>query len=283
MKNLLVFLVMSLPAAVSAQKLSNKLNFQKGAKMEVVLQIHSVISQGMGDTKVNSTLTRVYDVNDVTSEGISMEHKVKRLQMDFEMAMMGSQSFDSENEADMKGEAGKAMEKTLKNKYSMTIDPTGKVLKVKKDDDNPNTAQEASPDMITSLLGQMGEGIGIPSVGDRTEFKILPEREIGKGESWTDSTGTTKITYTLTELNDTEALIDFVEESSSDRKQEMMGMEVAISTKDKTKGRIILDRKTGLMKEKTAVTESAGTMDIMGQQAPLNTRTTKTYTVKPVA
>ncbi len=57
-------------------------------------------------------------------------------------------------------------------------------------------------------------------------------------------------------------------------------MELKISSKDKTTGKIVLDKKTGLLKEKNSTTASEGTMEIMGQSVPMTTKITKVVTVK---
>ena len=138
------FLVAAVAISVTgfSQKINNKLLFQKGQKLEMVSKVNSVVSMEMMgqsmDTKIDATITRSFDVEDVANGAATIEHKMKRMQMSFESPMAGSQSFDSDKEADMKGDGGKAMEKALKNKYSMTVDAGGKITAVKSDDDNPN-------------------------------------------------------------------------------------------------------------------------------------------------
>lgn len=179
----------------------------------------------------------------------------------------------------MKSEQGKQVEKAFKNKYSMTVDATGRVTGVKKDDDNPNT-ESKNEDAISSMLSQFAGGMEVPKVGDKTDFTILPSKEVGKGDSWTDSANNIKAVYTVTNITDNEITIDYTEDGKTDRKQEAMGMEISISSTDKSKGRIILDRKTGVLKSKTATMISDGVMEVMGQTVPMNTNTTKTITVK---
>jgi len=58
-----------------------------------------------------------------------------------------------------------------------------------------------------------------------------------------------------------------------------MGMEVAIDKQDKNTGKITIDRKSGLLKQKTVTTETTGTASVMGQEIPLDTKSTKTIVV----
>ena len=190
MKQFFLVAAVAISVTGNAQKVSNKLTFQKGQKLEMVSKVASTISMEMMgqsmDTKIDATITRLFDVNDVSNGTASVEHKMKRMQMNMEAPMAGSQSFDSENEKDMKGEAVKAMETALKNKYSMTIDPTGKITAVKADDDNPNKAEKnESGDMMAGAMSGMVEGMSLPKAGDVSEFRILPEAGATKGGSWT--------------------------------------------------------------------------------------------------
>jgi hypothetical protein len=276
-----IFLLASMALAFSgfAQKVNNKLSFQKGQKLEMLTKVSTTVSQAMGDANVDASFTQIFDVNDVANGNASIEHKIKHINFNIESAM-GQQSFDSDKEADMKSGPGKNLEKTLKSKYTVTLDQTGKVVSVKKDDDNPGSTDANQGDMMTGMMSQFSGAFIAPKAGDRSEFMVLPGREISKGESWTDSTDGGMANYTISDINDNEIIIDYKVNGTNTRKQEAMGMEINITTTDKTTGRITLDRKTGLLKEKLSVTDSEGNMEAMGQSMPLTSKTTKTVTVK---
>jgi hypothetical protein len=276
-----VFLLTGLTLAFTgfSQKLSNQIQFEKGKKLEMVIQVNMVVTQAMGDSKVNMNLTRIFDVNDVVNNTAVMEHKIKRVQFSMDNAMMGSQSFDSDKESDMKEDLGKAFEKGLKKKYTMTVDARGQVLSVKQEEENDKKKVSAEGDMMTGMMNQLSKGMDVPKKGDFTEFHILPDHEVAKGESWTDSLGGRTTVYTLTELTENEAIINFTEVEKIERVQEMMGREIQVKSTDKTTGRVILDRKTGLMKERSSSFESSGEMQMMGQTIPITRTGTKTITV----
>jgi hypothetical protein len=227
----------------------------------------------------------MFDIEDVTPAGAVIEHKVKRMQFNFD-GMGQSQSFDSENEKDMKGEMGKVVEKSIKNKYTMTVDQTGKITTVIADDDNPNKpASKEDADMMGNMMSQFASGMDIPKIGDITDLSILPNREISKGESWIDSLTRDKdekgkITYTISDITDNEILLDFTEEKSLVKTQETQGMEITITTKDRTTGKIVLDKKSGLLKQSNSTTNSEGNVEVMGQSMPMTTKVTKKVTVK---
>ena len=284
-----LFLVAAIAFATTgfAQKVNNKLTFQKGQKLEMTSKVNTLISMEMMgqamESKIDATVTRLFDVEDVTNNSATIEHKVRRIQMNFEAPMQGVQTFDSDNEKDMKGDGGKVMEKALKNKYSMTVDAGGKITAVKADDNNPNnTPKKEDADMMSTALAQFAAGFDLPKTGDTSEFMILPPKELAKGESWTDSSKNIKTVYTLADVTDADIIVNYTEEASTSRIQEAMGQEITMNSKDKTTGKIILDKKSGLLKEKTATTNSEGNMEMAGQTMPMNTKTTKTVIVKAI-
>jgi len=287
MKQLFLVAAIVFAATGFAQKVNNKLTFQKGQKLEMTSKVNTLISMEMMgqamESKIDATVTRLFDVEDVTNNSATLEHKVKRIQMNFEAPMQGAQTFDSDNEKDMKGDGGKTMEKALKNKYTMTVDAGGKITAVKADDNNPNkTPTKADADMMSNALAQFAAGFDLPKTGDTSEFMILPAKELAKGESWTNALGNAKTVYTLADVTDADIIINYTEEASTSRTQEAMGQEIKMSSKDKTTGKITLDKKTGLLKEKIATTNSEGNMEMAGQTMPMNTKTTKTITVKRI-
>ena len=279
MKFVLLLTGLTLALTGFSQKLSNQILFEKGKKMEMVIQVNMVATQAMGDSKVNMNVTRIFDVNDVVNNTAVMEHKIKRVQFSMDNAMMGSQSFDSDKESDMKEDLGKVFEKSLKKKYTMTVDAKGQVVSVKQEEENDKKKVSAEGDMMSGMMNQLSQGMDVPRKGDFTEFHILPDHEVAKGESWTDTLGGRTTVYTLTELTDNEAVINFTEVEKIDRVQEMMGNKVSIKSTDKSTGRVILDRKTGLMKERSSNLESTGEMQIMGQTIPITRTGTKTISI----
>lgn len=285
MKKGIVSALLLCSLAVQAQKVNNKLQFQKGQKLEVLTTVKSA-SQMMGQSvDINITSNRVLDVEDVAGGNAVIENKIKRLQVAFD-GMGQQKSFDSEKEEDRNGEMGKNFEKGLKNKYTMTVDPYGKITAVKADNDNPNkTTDSASQgDMMSGMMGGLMEGFSLPEVGDAIEFAVLPSKEVSKGATWTDTTSADKdtkrnATYTVSDITGNEIIVDYTEEVATKTTKENMGMQVEIDKRDKNRGKITLDRKTGLLKQKTVTTETTGTASVMGQEIPLDTKSTKTVVV----
>lgn len=285
MKKVVLSAVVLFSLVGNAQKVSNKLQFQKGQKLEVLTTVKSA-SQMMGQSMdINIESARVLDVADVAGGNATIENKIKRLKVNFE-GMGQSQAYDSEKESDRTSEMGKNFEKGLKNKYKMTVDPYGKITAVKADDDNPNkkTDTTGGQDMMSGMMDGMMEGFDLPQVGEATEFAILPAKEVSKGDTWTDTTSADKdarrkASYKVADITANEIMLDYTEDVATKTTKENMGMEVAIDKKDKNTGKITLDRKTGLLKQKTVTTETSGTASVMGQEIPLDSKTTKTVVV----
>ncbi len=281
MKRILVLASLIVSLSCFAQKLTNQLSFQKGQKLEMEIKMNSTVSQGMGEAKLNGTIVREFDVMDISKGNATIEHHIKRIQINLDAPMMGTQNFDSDNPEDMKSDVGKDVQKVLNDTYTMTVDATGKVISVTGKQDTTATKSEGM-NMLAGVLEQIANGLEMPKPGDETDFKILPDKPVSKGDSWTDSTASGKGSYTISNISDNEIIVDYKEQGTTQKKQEAMGMEINISSNDTTTRTITLDRKTGLLKTQTSVTNSEGKMEMMGQRIPTNNKVTKTITVKSI-
>lgn len=261
----------------------NAVQFEQGKKIQMKVDVNSSSDLGMGGSLTSkATVYRIFDINSVSDGKAVIEHKIKRVVGSFEAPGAGSQTFDSENEKDLKGPGGKAIEKIIKNKYTMTLDGSGKVAAIKLDDDNAAARGSEDPQtqMITSLLSDVVDGMEIPKVGEATLFSILPARAVTVGESWTDTAGYRSTTYTLVSSNDTEMVIAFREKNKTIRSTAFGPMTINVNLDDATEGRIILDKTTRMLKQKSATTQSTGTMEAMGQETPAKVTVTRAWTVE---
>lgn len=283
-----IFLIASIAIATTsfAQKANNTLQFKKGQKLEVTTETNKTSSvELMGqtiETKVTSTLNEVLDVQDANKSGATLQHSIKQLKFNL-INPMQSQSFDSEKEADQNGEIGKMLGKNLKSKYIMTLDATGNVINVKTDDTTDKNKETA--DMADLIAAQLGMNMIAPKVGEASSFKILPDKEVSAGDTWTDSSSangqTKKTTYTVKSITANEIVLDYTEQLNINTTQQIMGTDATIKTNDNTTGTITLDKTSGLLKQRTANMEETGTMEAQGQSIPVKGKTSITVTVKP--
>lgn len=269
-------------------QVNGKINFPKGQKIEMTTETKKtatteLMGQSMEST-LNSSVTEVFDVVDVTAGGATIGHTVKHLVFTAN-GMGNSQSFDSEKEEDRKGEMGKIMDKALHNKYKMVVDPFGAITSVQADETNPNATKDPESEAMTELVStQLGLKLGLPKQGDVTVFKILPNRQIKQGDTWTDSdsaNGQKRTTvYKVNNITASEILLDYSEDINVNTKQQIMGTDANIKSDDKVVGQITLDKTTGLLKQKTATIDTKATMEAQGMSIPSTGKTTVTVTLK---
>ena len=136
------------------------------------------------------------------------------------------------------------------------------------------------------LLGLGTVGGGTPQKNKSSFFKVFPDGEMSIGGNWTESenyeTGKMTTNYTIASINDSTVVVEFTGTANSTSKAEMMGMETSTTMNSKTKGNIILDRRTGIIRQKTSFTDSNGSMEVMGTNLPMTSKTTSVIDVKPL-
>ena len=75
--------------------------------------------------------------------------------------------------------------------------------------------------------------------------------------------------------------MDFKGTAATVSKAMMMGRETVTTMNSTSSGKIILDKATGIIKEKIITTESNGNTEAMGGTVPVTAKTTITIHVKP--
>lgn len=283
---LFLFLSLVLSGASFSQKVSNRLKFEQGQVFEISLQMKTTIAQqAMGqaiDFTVDATGHHVYKVTNSTEENSTLNHAVQRVMFTFD-GMGQKRNFDSNNEKDLNGQFGKPVKELLEKKYDMIIDSGGKTLMVL-----PEKVELSQNDprmqIITNMMKDVFNLVQPPKKGTASFFKVLPDSAVGKAEPWTGSysidNGKMDAAYSISDINDSTIVVDFATSSSTVTKAEMMGGEVTTSMNNKSTGKIILDRLTGIMKEKTETTESTGNSETSFGTLPVTSKTTSTITVK---
>jgi hypothetical protein len=139
--------------------------------------------------------------------------------------------------------------------------------------------------IITTMLKDVLDLVQPPKKGQNSFFKVLPDKEVGKGDTWTessqDASSKQDAAYVISDINDSTIVVDFAANSVTITKAEMMGSETTTTMNNKSTGKIILDRLTGIIKEKTINTESNGSTEASFGTLPVTSKTTTTITVKP--
>ena len=208
------------------------------------------------DFTANGHATHSFKVTNATDNNNTLHHDVKKISFNFD-GMGQKRSFDSDNPKDLDGFFGKPVKDILSRNYDMIIDPSGKTLLVK-----PEKIELAKMDdrlgIVLNLLKDVTNIVYPPKKNEGSFFKVLPASETGINESWTetgaDSNGVFKTVYTLSAISDSTVTVNLKGNSSFVTKAEVMGMQTSTTMNNAYTGIILIDRATGLIKEKTVTT-----------------------------
>ena len=282
-----VFVLQTLSVITWAQKVSGRLKFEPGQTFDITIQVKTSVVQQAGDQSIDFNVDAIgnhsYKVTNTTEDNNTLHHQLQRIRFSFE-GMGPKRSFDSNEEKDMNGPFGKPMKEMLGKTYDIVIDSNGKTLMAL-----PEKIQFAEMDnqmaIISSLLKDVIDLVLPPQKGKNSFFKVLPDSANGKGGTWTESyeneNGKFDAAYALSDITDSTIIVDFAASSVTITKAVMMGTETTTTMNNKSTGKIVLDKITGIIREKTMNTESSGTTESAFGNLPVTSKTTTTINVKP--
>jgi hypothetical protein len=289
MKHLIaVFILLVTFLHGKTQMVSSRLKFEQGQALQIQLTLKTTIAQqAMGqaiDFNIDANAAHRYTITNSTEDNTTLHHNVKHISFSFD-GMGQKLHIDSNKEKDMNQQFGKSIKELLEKKYDIIIDTSGKVLmalpeKIELKDNDSRMA------IINSLLKDVIDLVHPPKKGAASFFQVLPPAGVKTGDIWTTTLtangGKSETSYKVAEVNDSTLVIDFIENSTSITKASMMGSETTTNLNNKTTGKIILDRKTCIMKEKNSSTESNGTTDGPFGTVPVTSKTSSLLKVTAV-
>jgi len=272
-----------------SQQVTGRLHFGQGQTFDILLQVKTAIGQqAMGQTmefNVEASANHSYKVSNATEDNTTLNHRMQRIRFNFD-GMGQKRGFDSDVEKDINGQMGKPIKDMLEKKYDIIID-TGGTVKLAMPESIKLAEGDSRMAIIGSMLKDVTDLVQPPKKGSASFFKIFPEGQAGKGATWTTTEmsngGKKECAYVIAEITDSTIVIDYAETSNSVTKAEMMGNETTTKLSSKGKGKIIVDRATGIMKEKTVTTDATGTTESSFGNMPVTSKTTTTITVTPRA
>ena len=252
-----------------AQKVLVKPQFAEGETYIITVELKNTTSQQAAgqpiDFSVSGTAIHSYHVIDIDSSNNStiLHHQPEHFTYSFD-GMGQQRKFDSGKEEDMTSQPGSYFKELLDKTFDLTIDSTGNTLM-------------AVPEMI-SLSGQKGGMIIVmnmikdltdiiypPGKREKNFFAVLPAYEVGVGDTWTDSVNTENeksvTENTLSAITDSTIVVIFKTKSSSTTKMQMMGGDATSNMNSSATGQIIVDKETGIIREKTTTTDANGTTE----------------------
>lgn len=276
-----------LAPASRGQKISGNLRFEQGQRLLITVEVTNTIAQqAMGqaiDFIANGKATHSYTVTNATSGNSTLHHAIQGLVFRFE-GMGQKRSFDSDNAKDMSGPFGKYAREILSKSYDMIIDSTGKTL-LSRPEKIEMTKQDERLVIITDMLKDLTSMMYPPAKGSNSFFGILPATAVGIGDTWNESINTANekstTVNTLSAITDSTIVIDSKTTSTTITKTEIMGMQVMTNMNNVANGTIIVDKVTGIIREKTSTIESNGTTEAMGSTTPITAKTTIHLLVEP--
>lgn len=271
-----------------SQSIVGKLKFEQGQIFNIEMTTNSTIAQkarGMDiEFTADASAYHSYTITNTTEDNSTLRHEMKRI--DFAFNGMGSkQKFDSEVEKDMKGPFGKPVKDMLEKKYDMIINPSG-IVKMAFPEKIAITEGDSRMAIITNMLKGVTDIVQPPQKDKGSFFYVLPDTAVEIGNKWKtnaiENGGRSETEYTLTAITDSTIVVDFTENSNSVTKAEMMGNPTTTTLKNKTTGKIILNRTTNIIQEKTMTTESTGSTETTFGDLPVTSKITTKITVTAV-
>ena len=272
---------------VYGQKIQGKLHFTPGKTLNVHMDLKSIVTQQAMNNAISFEVDgeALYNYKVLESDGTKTTLQHQGQSINFRFNGMGQKhSFNSNDSSDLAGPFGDYIKNLLSQKYEMTIDNTGMVISIAPRESGKIIADERTA-IVLNMIKELSDMANPPQEGQASFFKILPYNSIAIGESWVDSSqytnGSIKTIYTLSGLTDSTLIIDFKNYSTIISRTTLMGNETTTTLNGTGTGQVIIDKDTGIMKEKFSTTETGGTIEAMGVSTPVNSKTTIAVRLKP--
>jgi len=275
-------------AVAICQTVPGKLKFEQGQTFEITMDVKTLIAQQAGgqaiDFNVDATGIHSYKVTNSTDDNTTLHHQVNRVKFLFN-GMGQKRTFDSNEEKDINGPFGPPIKEMKEKPYDIIISPNGTVLMAMPE---KITTSQADPRMviITNLMKEVLDIVQPPSKGGGSFFKVLPDKESVKGDTWTESyetaNGKFNTAYSIAEINDSTVVVDFAGSSVTITRAEIMGNESTTTMNNKSNGKIIVDKATGIIRQKTINAEGSGNAETSFGTLPVTSKTTTQILVKSV-
>ena len=245
-----------------------------GTKFKVVTESNNITSMSMMGQDIElSNGSKIYEAIELKSVSGAVYHLSSAItRIAGSVSAMGNeQKFDSED-ASLKSNPMVAEQlKVLNKPIDYTIE-NGKVV---------NTASAAGSEVLNALLGQNN------GTSDQAKyFLTLPAGSIKASHQWSVAINkpeaTTESLFVIAEVTDTDISVNVLTNVKLSNTLNQNGMEIKQNTQGTIKLKRVYDAKTGLLKSETASGGLKGTMNVMGQDAPIDLKITSKSSVVPM-
>lgn len=257
-------------ASLSTNNGSIKLSMGQKFTVESTIDINASLSMG-GEMTSNSSTVNALEVKSSTEKDFTISNTLTRLKLN--TIMMGqSTNYDSDNKDGNNAEMAGVLDNKLNKPVDIVIDNrTGLPVTEKKNTKKADADESSVANDFMKMFSDNSDDAIVASA-----FQIIPASK-KTGDSWSDTTAEKDMKivrkYTLKSQTTDEAVVVLDAVASAVNKLNFMEMEFEIKTNTKTTGEIISDIKTGLVKKRTANADISGTFQMMGQDMPINAKT----------
>ena len=245
-----------------------------GTKFKVVIESNNITSMSMMGQDIElsngSKIYQNFELKSVSGASYLLATSITRIAGSVS-AMGNEQSFDSED-ASLKSNPMVADQlKVLNKQIDFTIE-NGKVV---------NTASATGSEVLNALLAQNN------GTSDQSKyFLTLPTASINALHQWSvvdnKPEAASESLFVIADVTATDISVNVLTNVKLSNTISQNGMEIKQNTQGTIKLKRIYDAKTGLLKSETGTGGLKGTMNVMGQDAPIDLKVTTKSSVVPM-
>jgi len=245
-----------------------------GTKFKVVTESNNITSMSMMGQDIElSNGSKVYqnfELKSVTGAGYQLATSITRIAGSIS-AMGNEQSYDSEDASLKSNRMAAEQLKVLNKQIDYTIE-NNKVV---------NTVSETGSEVLKALIAQSN------GTADQAKyFLTLPAASIKPAYQWSvvdnKPDAASESLFVIAEVTATDISVNVLTNVKLATTLNQNGMEIKQNTQGTIKLKRIYDAKTGLLKSETGTGGLKGTMNVMGQDAPIDAKVTTKSSVVPM-
>lgn len=267
------FLLLAL--TLSAQRVGN-VTLKKGQVIHVRVEMTNNSFQTAGaqviNFRCNGFAVRNLTCTNISPNRFTIHYEMQELAFTFD-GMGQKKSFDSKNEEDLNGPFGPYFKKILSKKYDIILDSSGRIISMLAD-----TTKLPKPDekmiTVTDMLKPIMDELDFSNLGPSFFTPLPSEDSTILSMPWESSiesaTENSTIDYKLNSITDSTVLLDIGIDGKYNNSSEIMGRITKTNQSISGTGKMIVDRRTGLLKTKAYTANSKGTREAMGGTVPIN-------------
>ena len=263
--------------ALNAQDYTSKINLNKDKDYEIVSNVSNKMIMTDMEIIVSGDVVATVKVAETSDESYSLKTKIEKIKFFGEFGGKKIPMYDSENP---NGFNNPEMASLFASKIG--VDKTVSINRLNCTITDPSSPQKMNDEEeLEKFLN--ADGMEVGSIIEM--FFLIPA---GKklGDIWTivdaKSGGETKTSYTLKEIKDEVASVDFNGITNIKKSFNNQGTDVFIQIQSINSGTLLVNKNTGILKKKTTSIITDGASVSMGESTPIkfNSNSVTTYSEK---